>query len=56
MTFGAKVDTATGHFEIFDDYEEGDESYTPSKPVNEFSNVNIQERETLKKAFFELQS
>ena len=56
MTFGAKVDTSTGHFEIFDDYEEGEESYNPSKPVNEFSGVNIQERETLKKAFFELQS
>jgi replicative DNA helicase len=56
MTFGAKVDTSTGHFEIFDDYEENDESYNPAKPVNEFSDVNIQERETLKKAFFELQS
>jgi len=56
MTFGAKVDTATGRFEIFDDYEENEESYTPSKPVNEFSDVNVQERETLKKAFFELQS
>ena len=56
MTFGAKVDTSTGHFEIFDDYEENDESYNPAKPVNEFSDVNVQERETLKKAFFELQS
>ena len=56
MTFGAKVDTATGRFDIFDDYEENEESYTPSKPVNEFSDVNVQERETLKKAFFELQS
>jgi replicative DNA helicase len=56
MTFGAKVNTSTGHFEIFDDYEENSESYTPSKPVNEFSDVNAQERETLKKKFFELQS
>ena len=56
MTFGAKVDTSTGHFEIFDDYEENDESYNPAKPVNDFSDVNVQERETLKKKFFELQS
>ena len=56
MTFGAKVDTATGRFEIFDDYEENEESYTPSKPVNEFSDVNVQERDILKRAFFELQS
>jgi replicative DNA helicase len=56
MTFGAKVDTSTGRFEIFDDYEENDESYNPAKPVNDFSDVNVQERETLKKKFFELQS
>jgi len=56
MTFGAKVDTSTGHFEIFDDYDENDESHNPSKPVNDFSDVNVQERKTLQKAFFELQS
>jgi len=56
MTFGAKVDTSTGHFEIFDDYEDNEESYTPSKPVNDFSDVNVQERDLLKKKFFELQS
>jgi len=56
MTYGAKIDTSTGRFEIFDDYEDNEESYTPSKPVNDFSDVNVQERETLKKKFFELQS
>jgi len=56
MTFGAKVDTSTGHFEIFDDYDENDELHNPSKPVNDFSDVNVQERKTLQKAFFELQS
>ena len=57
MTFGAKVDTSTGHFDIFDDYDENDEShFNPAKPVNEFSDVNVQERKTLQKAFFELQS
>jgi len=56
MTFGAKVDTSTGHFEIFDDYDENDELQNPSKLVNDFSDVNVQERKTLQKAFFELQS
>jgi len=56
MTYCAKIDTSTGRFEIFDDYEDNEESYTPSKPVNDFSDVNVQERETLKKKFFELQS
>jgi replicative DNA helicase len=54
MTFGAKVDTSTGHFEIFDDYEENEESYTPSKPVNEFSNINKLDRDVLQQKFFEL--
>ena len=54
MTFGAKIDTSTGHFEIFDDYDEEAGNYTPSKPVNEFSSVNSLEREALQKKFFEL--
>ena len=54
MTFGAKIDTSTGHFEIFDDYDEEAGNYTPSKPVNEFSNVNSLERDVLQKKFFEL--
>ena len=54
MTFGAKIDTSTGHFEIFDDYDEETGNYTPSKPVNEFSSVNSLERDVLQKKFFEL--
>ena len=54
MTFGAKIDTSTGHFEVFDDYDEEAGNYTPSKPVNEFSNVNSLERDVLQKKFFEL--
>ena len=54
MTFGAKIDTSTGHFEVFDDYDEEAGNYTPSKPVNEFSSVNSLEREALQKKFFEL--
>ena len=54
MTFGAKIDTSTGHFEVFDDYDEEAGNYTPSKPVNEFSSVNSLERDVLQKKFFEL--
>jgi hypothetical protein len=54
MTFGAKIDTSTGHFEIFDDYDKEAGNYTPSKPVNEFSSVNSLERDVLQKKFFEL--
>jgi hypothetical protein len=56
MTFGAKIDTSTGRFEIFNDYNENEESYTPSKPVNSFSEINSLDRDILQKKFFELQS
>ena len=56
MTFGAKIDTSTGRFEIFNDYDENEESYTPSKPVNSFSEINSVDRDILQKKFFELQS
>ena len=56
MTFGAKIDTSTGRFEIFNDYDENEESYTPSKPVNSFSEINSLDRDILQKKFFELQS
>ena len=56
MTFGAKIDTSTGRFEIFNDYDENEESYTPSKPVNSFSEINSLDRDLLQKKFFELQS
>ena len=56
MTFGAKIDTSTGRFEIFNDYDDNEESYTPSKPVNSFSEINSLDRDILQKKFFELQS
>ena len=56
MTFGSKIDTSTGRFEIFNDYDENEESYTPSKPVNSFSEINSIDRDILQKKFFELQS
>jgi replicative DNA helicase len=54
MTFGAKIDTSMGHFEVFDDYEDEIDQYTPSKPVNKFSDINNLDRELLQKKFFEL--
>jgi hypothetical protein len=54
MTFGAKIDTATGRMEIFDNYEDDPDQYTPSKPVNGFSDVTSLDRDVLQQKFFEL--
>ena len=54
LTFGAKIDTSTGHMEIFDNYEDDPDQYTPSKPVNEFSDINNLDRDLLQQKFFEL--
>jgi len=54
MTYGAKIDTSTGHMDIFDDYDEEGADFNPAKPVNKFSNVTNLERTQLQKAFFEI--
>ena len=54
MTYGAKIDTSTGHMDIFDDYDEETPNFNPAKPVNKFSDVTNLEREQLQKAFFEI--
>jgi len=54
LTFGAKIDTSTGHMEIFDNYDDDPDQYTPSKPVNEFSAINNLDRDVLQQKFFEL--
>ena len=54
LTFGAKIDTSTGHMEIFDNYDDDPDQYTPSKPVNEFSAINTLDRDVLQQRFFEL--
>jgi replicative DNA helicase len=54
MTFGAKIDTATGRMEIFDNYDDNPDQYTPSKPVNGFSDVTSLDRDILQQKFFEL--
>ena len=54
LTFGAKIDTSTGHMEIFDNYDDDPDQYTPSKPVNSFSDVTSLDRDILQQKFFEL--
>ena len=54
MTYGAKIDTSTGHMDIFDDYDEEAADFNPAKPVNKFSDVTNLERTQLQKAFFEI--
>jgi replicative DNA helicase len=54
LTFGAKIDTATGRMEIFDNYDDDPDQYTPSKPVNSFSDVTSLDRDVLQQKFFEL--
>jgi replicative DNA helicase len=54
MTFGAKIDTSTGHMDIFDDYDEEGADFNPAKPVNKFSDVTNLERTQLQKAFLEI--
>jgi hypothetical protein len=40
--------------EIFDNYDDDPDQYTPSKPVNEFSAINTLDRDVLQQRFFEL--
>ena len=54
LTFGAKIDTCTGRMEIFDNYDDDPDQYTPSKPVNGFSDVTSLDRDILQQKFFEL--
>ena len=54
MTFGAKINTANGHMDITDDYDEDEPDFNPAKPVNKFSNVTNLDREQLQKTFFEI--
>lgn len=55
MTFGAKIDTSTGHMDITDDYDEDEPDFNPAKPVNKFSDITNLEREQLQETFFEIQ-
>jgi len=54
MTYGAKIDTSTGHMDISDNYDDEEPNFNPAKPVNKFSDVTNLERTQLQKAFFEI--
>jgi hypothetical protein len=58
MTFRAKINTSNGYIEVDSDPVDDDEldSNNGSKPVNDFSNVDIEERQLLQKKFFKLDS
>jgi replicative DNA helicase len=57
LTFGVKVDTSTGHFEVSNDLycENDNDNETPTSPSNNsFSGIDKFDRTELQKKFFEL--
>ena len=59
MTFRAKINTSNGFIEVDSDPLDDDDietSITNKKPVNDFSNVDVEERQLLQQKFFKLES
>ena len=59
MTFKAKINTSNGFIEVDSDPLDDDDietSITNKKPVNDFSNVDVEERQLLQQKFFKLES
>jgi replicative DNA helicase len=59
MTFRAKINTSNGFIEVDDDPIDDDDietSSTNKKPVNDFSSVDVEERQLLQQKFFKLDS
>jgi hypothetical protein len=59
MTFRAKINTSNGYIEVDNDPVDDDEletSNTNKKPVNDFSSVDVEERQLLQQKFFKLES
>jgi len=54
MTYQAKVDTSTGHFEVLNEFND-DDSSTPAKS-NSFGNIDSVDKALIKQKFFELQT
>ena len=55
MTFPAKIDTSTGHFEIFNSIEDDDEPMPKTSPTNNnFGVIDNMDRSLLQQKFFEL--
>jgi len=58
MTFRAKINTSNGYIEVDNDPIDDDEleNSNTNKPVNDFSNVDVEERQLLQQKFFKLES
>ena len=59
MTFRAKINTSNGFIEVDNDPIDDDDienSTTNKKPVSDFSNVDVEERQLLQQKFFKLES
>jgi replicative DNA helicase len=55
MTFPAKIDTSTGHFEIFNSIDDDDEPTPRTSPTNNnFGVIDNMDRSLLQQKFFEL--
>jgi replicative DNA helicase len=54
MTFPAKIDTATGHFEIYNSVDEDDEPMPKSSQNNSYGAIDSMDRNLLQQKFFEL--
>jgi replicative DNA helicase len=52
MTYQAKVDTSTGHFEILNEFNDDDSS--PPAKSNSFGNIDAVDKALIKQRFFEL--
>jgi replicative DNA helicase len=52
MTYNAKIDTSTGHFEVLNEYDDEDDLNPPSNSFN--NNIMYEDKKQLKNKFFEL--
>jgi replicative DNA helicase len=55
LTFKSKINTSNGFIEVDDNPIDDDEIETNSKTVNNFSDVDVEERQILQKKFFKLE-
>jgi hypothetical protein len=57
LTFRTKINTSNGYIEVDEDPIDDEDIETGgSKPVNDFSSVDVEERQLLQKKFFKLES
>ncbi len=57
MTFKTKINTSNGFIEVdANPIDDDDIETSSSKPVNDFSSVDVEERQMLQKKFFRLEN